>query len=149
MSNFIPNESITINEKDPPWMCTSIKNLISLKNSLFRDYLRNWKSDTDLNRVEAVRKDLIDAINLNKKEHYDRLNSKLRNPKTSSKAYWSILKSLYCDRKSPVIPPLLINNNFVTKFKTKAELFNFFFFKVMFSSSKFNHFALFRWKYYT
>ena len=94
MSNFIPNESITINDKDPPWMCTSIKNLISLKNSLFRDYLRNGKSDTDLNRVEAVRKDLIDAINLNKKEHYDRLNSKLRNPKTSSKAYWSILRPL-------------------------------------------------------
>ena len=82
-----------------------------------------------MNRVEAVRKDLIDAINLNKKEHYDRLNSKLRNPKTSSKAYWSILKSLYCDRKSPVIPPLLINNNFVTNFKTKAKLFNFFFFR--------------------
>ena len=40
-----------------------------------------------------------------KKVHYDRINAKLRDPNTSSKTYWSILKSLFSDRKLPIIPP--------------------------------------------
>ena len=63
------------------------------------------------------------------KSYYEKLNSKLNNPKTSPKAYWSILKSLYCDKKIPVIPPIFYNNTFITKFNEKANLFNNFFAK--------------------
>ena len=35
MSNFIPNEIITINDKDPPWITSDIKRQISYKNVLF------------------------------------------------------------------------------------------------------------------
>ena len=52
---------------------------------------------------------------------------KLSNAETSSKAYWSILKSFVNDKKIPIISPLYHNGNFITDFRQKAELFNSFF----------------------
>ena len=37
------------------------------------------------------------------------------------KHYWSIFKTFANSRKVPVIPPLLINNEFISNFKTKAN----------------------------
>ena len=53
----------------------------------------------------------------------------LIDPMTSTKAYWSILKSLLNNNKIPCIPPLFHQNKYVTDFKKKAELFNCFFAK--------------------
>ena len=41
-----------------------------------------------------------------------------------AKTYWSILKSFYNDRKVPLIPPLLIDDKFVTDIQTKTNIFN-------------------------
>ena len=49
---------------------------------------------------------------------------KPNNPNTSTKTYWSILKSFYNDRKVPLIPPLLVNNKIVSDFTKKANIFN-------------------------
>ena len=61
-----------------------------------------------------------------KSEYYSKL-IKLLNPKTSSKASWSILNSFVNDKKIPIISPLYHNSNFITNFCQKAELFNSFF----------------------
>ena len=52
---------------------------------------------------------------------------KLKNPKTSSKTYWSILKTFYNGRKIPVIPPVLKNHKLESDSKIKANYFNNFF----------------------
>ena len=52
---------------------------------------------------------------------------KLFNKATSSKAYWSILKTFLNDKKIPCIPPVFHNNKFVIDFKEKVELFPTFF----------------------
>ena len=44
-----------------------------------------------------------------------------------AKTYWSILKSFYNYRKVPLIPPLLIDDKFVTDIETKINIFNKFF----------------------
>ena len=44
-----------------------------------------------------------------------------------AKTYWSILKSFYNDRKVPLIPPLLIDDKFVTDIQTKTNILNKFF----------------------
>ena len=44
-----------------------------------------------------------------------------------AKTYWSILKTFYNEKKIPLIPPLLVDNNFVTDIQTKANIFNKFF----------------------
>ena len=49
--------------------------------------------------------------------------NKLNDPQLGSKAYWSILNKFLHKKKIPLIPPLLVNNSFVTK----TYLFNDFF----------------------
>ena len=45
----------------------------------------------------------------------------LFNKATSSKAYWSILKTFLNDKKIPCIPPVFHNNKFVIDFKEKSQ----------------------------
>ena len=59
--------------------------------------------------------------------YYNQLAQKLNDPKTSSKTYWSVLKTIYNGRKVPLIPPLCINNRLEPDFKVKANFFNNFF----------------------
>ena len=51
----------------------------------------------------------------------------MNNPLLQAKTYWSILKTFYNDKKIPLIPPLLIDDKFVTDIQTKANIFNKFF----------------------
>ena len=62
-----------------------------------------------------------------KDDYHKQLARKLTNPKTSSKTYWSILKTFYNGKKVPLIPPLVINNKLESDFKRKADHFNNFF----------------------
>ena len=126
-SNYIPNEMITVFDKDPPWITQSIRNRIDQKNNLYQKYLRNGKNITDLVSVNEACISLNKMIQDSKNAHFNRLSKKLSNPKTTPKAYWSILKSFYSDKKIPIIPPLVHNNNYVTDFKAKADLFNKYF----------------------
>ena len=41
-SNYIPNKSITIDDKDPPWMNDEIKNKIK-KRDIFHQQLKKYK----------------------------------------------------------------------------------------------------------
>ena len=56
-----------------------------------------------------------------------KMSSKLANSATSTKTYWSILKTFLNNKKIP----LILENKLVTNFKEKAELFNTFFCKLM------------------
>ena len=62
-----------------------------------------------------------------KQRYYSKLSSKLANPATSLKTYWSIFKTFLNNKKIPCIPPLFYENKFITNFKEKAKLFNTFF----------------------
>ena len=53
--------------------------------------------------------------------------SRSANPVTSSKTYWSILKTSLNNKKSSFIPPLFHENKFITNFKEKDELLNTYF----------------------
>ena len=70
---------------------------------------------------------LSDLIINRKNVYYSQLAQKLNDPKTSSKTYWSILKTFYNGKKVPLIPPLFINNKLEPDFKLKANFFNKFF----------------------
>ena len=52
---------------------------------------------------------------------------KLNNLLLQAKTYWSIFKTFYNKKNIPLIPPLLIDNMFVTDIQTKANIFNKFF----------------------
>ena len=125
--NFIPNEIISIGESDPPWITDNIRKNISHKDNLYINYIRHGKRAIDLQKVQDVCRLINDLVSKSKDKYYNRLSLKLKDPKTSSKAYWSILKSFFSDKKIPVIPPIFVNHEYITDFKAKADHFNKFF----------------------
>ena len=61
---------------------------------------------------------------MSKKYYYAPITKKLTNHTKNCKAYWSLLRRFLNNKKTPLIPPLLHENKFVTNFKEKVELFN-------------------------
>ena len=128
MSNYIPNEIITIDDKDPPWVNNKIKSLIKNKNEYFKNYF-NLNNSASVRHLEQMQESLRRNIDTSKQKYYSKLSSKLTNKNTNPKCYWSILKSFLNNKKIPCIPPLIYNNQFITDFKEKSELFDSFFAK--------------------
>ena len=124
--NYVPNKYITIDDKDPVWM-NDIKSKIKTKNLFFKQYIQNGSFEGDYVFLEALITDINELISSTKNLYYENLAKKLNNPLLQVKTYWSILKTFYNEKKIPLIPPLLVDNNFVTDIQTKANIFNKFF----------------------
>ena len=45
LSNFIPHETLTIDDIDPPWFTKEVKNIIQEENDVYKSY-RNSKKTT-------------------------------------------------------------------------------------------------------
>ena len=73
---------------------------------------------------ETIANELNELISSTKALYYDNLAKKLNNPLLQAKTYWSILKTFYNDKKIPLIPPLLVDDKFVTDIQKKANVFN-------------------------
>ena len=95
-----------------------------MKNKIFKQYIANEKSHTDYERLQLISNSLTETIRSFKEKFYCKLSTKLATPSTSSKTYWSILITFVNGKKIPIIPPLLVNDNFITNFLEKANLFN-------------------------
>ena len=74
------------------------------------------------------------------------MTNKLNDPKTAPKTYWSILSRFLHNKKIPAIPPLLINDKFISDFCTKANLFNNFFVSICMSINNGSTLPLFSFK---
>ena len=40
MSNYVPNEVVTIDDRDPPWINNKTKNLVQTGKRLYKNYLK-------------------------------------------------------------------------------------------------------------
>ena len=123
-SNYIPNKTVLCDDKDPPWMTNGIRTAIEMKNNSHKEHIRSGMRHNYYVRLENLTIELSNLIRDTKTEYDSKLAAKLVNPSTSAKTYWSILKTFANGRKVPVIPPLLINNEFISNFKTKANHFD-------------------------
>ena len=59
----------------------------------------------------------------NGKKSQSQLSQSLNDPATSAKTYWTILKIFYSCNKIPLIPPLVINDQPITGFQERANLY--------------------------
>ena len=89
---------------------------------MFRAHRRN--GDLDISILNKLSEDLTNAITNSKLAYYRRIASKLNDPNSALKTYWSILKSFVNGKKIPLIPPILVKDQLVTNFLEKANLFN-------------------------
>ena len=125
ISNYIPHETITCDDRNLPWIDEKIKKLVLHKNRAYNVYSRD-KNNTDLfNKFQSLQAHLKTSIEESKQSYYSHLSNK--HGKTSLKLYWSILKTFLNNKKIPCILPLLHNGKFIMNFKEKPELFNDFF----------------------
>ena len=104
-----------------------IKSKIKTKNLYFKQYIQNGRFESDFVFLESLIIEINDLISLTKKLYYANLAKKLNNPLLQAKTYWSILKSFYNEKKILIIPPLLIDDKYVTDTQMKANIFNKFF----------------------
>ena len=91
------------------------------------DYLKNGKTEAGYIHVYHAIAKVSRLISESKDKYYNKLSMKLNNPKNSSKTYWSILKTFYNGRKTPIIPPILKQGKLESDVKIKANYFNSFF----------------------
>ena len=127
LSNFIPHQTITTDDKDPPWFSTKIKSLLQDKNKIYKNFRKDCNNTQLLRKLEYLQSRLNNLIDFSKHNYYLRMANKLNSIQKSSKSYWSLLKSFLNNKKIRIIPPILHNNIFVTDFIKKAELFNSYF----------------------
>ena len=115
LSNYIPHEIIICDDRDPPWINNRVKELISEKNDTFQCYLHSNKDPKLFNKVEYPQNKVRSLIEANKEKYYSPI-LKTTNPLTSTKTYWSILKSFFNNKKIPCIPPLFHQNRLTNYF---------------------------------
>ena len=111
-------------------MTERIKNKIFKKNYIHKSYISNGKTAIDYQKLHDIGSEISQMISKRKKEYYDQLSKKLNDPLTSSKTYWSILKTFYKGTKTPLIPPIIIANKVITNLREQAiilTIFNNFF----------------------
>ena len=113
-SNYIPNKTVSCDDKDPPWMTSGIRTAIEMKSNAYKEYIRSGMRHNDYVRLENLTTELSNLIRDTETEYHSKLAAKLVNPSTRAKTYWSILKTFANGRKVPVIPQLLINNEFIS-----------------------------------
>ena len=125
--NFTPFDDILIKPKDPPWLTKAIKSFYNKYKKKYRSYIKNGRKKEDKDSINDT-KDEYTALVRDAKENYLKsLGEKLENPQSGIKAYWAALKKLINGNKVSIIPPLIVNNDFITDIKQKCSIFNNFF----------------------
>ena len=76
---------------------------------------------------KSLQNQLIQSIHTANQKYFNEYSKILCDPLTSTKCYWSLLKTILKGNKVPCIPPISHNNKYVADFKEKSDIFNSFF----------------------
>ena len=109
MNNFIPNETILADDRDPPLITRKLKSIIQEKSLFYKKYLKPNKQET-FQAFSQIQERVRLSNEDSKKKYYEKLSNKLSNHKLNVKCYW--------------IPSILHEDKFITDFQIKSEIFN-------------------------
>ena len=62
LSNFIPHETITFDDRDPPWINSQVKHLMNEKNVIYKNYLKNKKSNPSFATFQSFQSQLSSLV---------------------------------------------------------------------------------------
>ena len=102
----------------------TLKSKMKAKHVLYKKHIQNGRFDSDFISLQNSIIELNDLISSTKASYYKSLGKKLNNPLLQAKTHWSILKKFLNDIQIHQIPPLLVDNNFITNIKKKTNIFN-------------------------
>ena len=83
LNNYIPHETKICNDRDPRWMTTKIKELISQKNKLHSRIKKSNNSVPNKQLLQSLQQHLSKSIKNAKKKYFFRISEKLNNPNNS------------------------------------------------------------------
>ena len=126
-SNFIPSKIVTFNDQDPPWFSEKLKAKIELKNRVYKECIKNARPEDLYYLLQKLISEISSYISKCKNDYFIRLSNKLGDPSRSIKAYWATMRILWNGKKVLNIPPLLVNDELITEFEAKANIFNKYF----------------------
>ena len=98
-SNFVPSKIVTFDDRDPPWMTEYIKTKIQQRGNTYKNYLRSSKNNQDFQCLQSAIVNVSNTICKRKSGYYNQLAQKLIDPTTSSKTFWSILRTFVNEKK--------------------------------------------------
>ena len=64
---------------------------------------------------------LIQSIHTAKQKYFNKISKKLCDPLTSTKCYWSLLKTIVNEKKIPYIPPFFITTSMSMALKKRVK----------------------------
>ena len=89
--------------------------------------IKNGRKDSNYVKLQEATGIVSEVITRRKEEYQNHIALKLNYLMTTTKTYWSILKTFCSGKKLPLILPLLINDKLISDFAVKANHFNNFF----------------------
>ena len=94
---------------------------------LYKKYMKNGNKNEDKVIMDRLRKKCSMAIKDAKEKYFTDLGARLAVPFTGQKVYCKILNKFLSKCMIPRIPPLFVQDQFITDCKEKASIFNIFF----------------------
>ena len=127
MSKYIPNNNVTVNDADAPWITPQVKTAIKRNHRVFRKWKSKGRNPDGREYVKEVQKITNTVIDHAKSKYTENLGEKLSDPLCGPKQFSTSFKKLTNKKKCINIPPLLENDKFITSFQSKANIFNTYF----------------------
>ena len=76
MSNFVPSELITCDDRDPPWKNLYIKNLIAAINDFHKKFVLPSSDTGSLLMFENLQNQSIQSIHAAKQSYFNKISEK-------------------------------------------------------------------------
>ena len=123
----IPNKVVTCDERDAPWITPEAKAAIRRNNRVYKKWAQRGRNPNDFAKVKEVRNVINRLIRKTKQSYYTKLGEKLSNPALGQKHFWTAFKKLANKKCVTNIPPIIVNDCYISNCKQKADIFNDFF----------------------
>ena len=107
MTNFIPNETIKVKPRNPPWITKPIKTMLNKQSRLFKNFKKHGYKTDGKYRLDSYREECKKAIYNSREMYLKQVGINLADPKNSKKAYWKMMNRVMNKCKAPKIPPIL------------------------------------------
>ena len=108
-------------------MNSFIKNFIHIKDNFCKKFVRKSNNMYHHYAFKNLQNHLNQSIQIAKQNYVNKIAQRLGDPNTSSKCYWSLLRTKLNGKKIPCIPPLFHGDKYIVYFQEKSEIFNSFF----------------------
>ena len=92
-SNFVSKKLVTFDDSIPPWMNDFMKYKIKWKHQIYNTYIKNGCKYSDYVKFQEATNIISEVTSRRKKEYQNHISLKINDPMTTTKTYWSILKT--------------------------------------------------------